>query len=166
MSGAPPKVVQKVMRHETIELTMRIYRDMFPKNEADAKDSDSIDSDDEIWQEATSRRQSANINSGSLQRVLRASTLATYNETVSTGEAKSDRNMEPLLKSMRTSHFQVHRSENANNIGTSSPRQVKNDGRVLKDYARMGSVVAVVFVLVMAVFSATRYIQVPKDDLP
>ena len=127
------------------------------KNEADAKDSDSIDSDDEIWQEATSRRQSANINSGSLQRVLRASTLATYNETVSTGEAKSDRNMEPLLKSMRTSHFQVHRSENANNIGTSSPRQVKNDGRVLKDYARMGSVVAVVFVLVMAVFAAKYF---------
>jgi hypothetical protein len=127
------------------------------KSKADEKDSDSIDSYDEVWQLATSRRQSAIANSGNLQRVLKASTLGTYHEAV--GDASTPRDMEPLLTSMRNSHFQVQRSfaiqDITNKTGGLSPRkEEKGDRRVVKDYSSIGILlIAVILPLLVAVIA-------------
>jgi hypothetical protein len=139
------------------------------KQQENSIDVNSINSDDEMWQQATARRESANRNSGSLQRVLRASTLTTFNEAVHR-EMIPSRKVEPLLKSMRENHFQIHRKnvqDDQVKSSGSSPRRVNNvspqevpkdsyDGSTLKAYNGMGYLVAVIFVLFVAIV-ATRY---------
>lgn len=141
------------------------------KIQAEANDSDSIDSDDEMWQQATSRNESDVLNSGNLQRILRASTLATYNEAVTTREGVSPRNVDSYLKSMRNSHFQVHRSfaiQDKEGSGSSprtfsvtssreQPEPKSYNLGFLKGHSRMGYFVAVIVVLVAATFAAKYF---------
>ena len=148
------------------------------KNSNDTNDSDSIDSDDEAWKQATSRKQSAVMNSGNLQRVLRASALSTFDNAIPGKDSITPRNVEPLLKSMRDSHFQVHKSytirDDKSKDDGSSPRKIsprkanamssrkqqEESKPILKVYSRMVHLVAaVVFVFVVAVL-AVKYFDI------
>jgi hypothetical protein len=133
------------------------------KSKLDEKDSDSIDSDDEVWQLATSRRQSAIENSGSLQRVLKASTLGTYHEAV--GDTCTPRDMEPLLASMRSSHFQVQRSYAIQDItnktrGSPPSKEGKGDRRVVKDYSSIGILLVAVILPLLAALITIKFFDV------
>lgn len=149
--GAQSKHSSKSSSSDTEEFKLSLPQ-ITDKSKLDEKDSDSIDSDDEVWQLATSRRQSAIENSGSLQRVLKASTLGTYHEAV--GDTSTPRDMEPLLASMRSSHFQVQRSyaiQDISNKTRGSPKEGKEDRRVVKDYSSIGILLVAVILPLLAV---------------
>lgn len=146
------------------EIDLLVQQSYDNKNSND-NDSDSIGSDDAAWQQAASRRNSDIMNSNNLQRVLRASALATFDEAVSgknTGrDLSSSHQAEPLLKSMRESHFKIHRSYNTDDVATktkgTSSMTTKNEP-LPKAYNRMGyRVVLMVVVLLGAAVLAAKY---------
>jgi hypothetical protein len=73
-------------------------------------DTDSINSDDSLLKEATSQKLSGTFTSSHTERVLHASTLSPFSKAIPSGSSVPVHKFEPLLKSMRDSHFEMHRS--------------------------------------------------------
>jgi len=145
----------------------------FDNNNSNNNDSDSMGSDDAAWQQATSRGNSDIMNSSNLQRVLRASALATFDEAVSgkdTGRGISTSHQaEPLLKSMRESHFKIHRSYNTDDSTTKakgSSTVTTKEEPVPKAYNRTGYRIATAFVVLLgATVLAAKYHDIVLHDI-
>ena len=133
------------------------------KNRSVANDSDSIDSDDDIWKQASFRRQSAIMNSGNLQRVLRASALSTFDEAVPGRDSVNPRNVERLLKGMRDSHFQVHRSYTIRDDKSPrkiSPRKQQEENQPTPTSSSIVVYLVAVFFVFMTAMLAAKYFDI------
>jgi hypothetical protein len=133
------------------------------KKRTEADDSDSVHSDDNVWKQATSHTQSN--QSSNMDRVLRASLISTFNEAVTSGKLVSASQIEPLLKSMRNSHFDVHRDsidvKVQTNAATDNKLLVSNGDNIAK---KIFSGVQYL-VLALAVFSIGAFIAFKLDFL-
>lgn len=83
---------------------------MSVRSRIELDDSDSINSDDSLLKVATLQKQSGTFTSSHTERVLRASALSPFSKAIPSGRSVPVHKFEQLLKSMRDSHFEMHRS--------------------------------------------------------
>eukprot|EP00804_Cyclotella_cryptica_P020557 CCRYP_003404-RC/>CCRYP_003404-RC protein AED:0.03 eAED:0.03 QI:1188/1/1/1/0.75/0.6/5/29/984 len=122
------------------------------QKDTEPDDSDSVNSDDSLLKQAASQNQSGTFTSSNTERLLRASTLSPFSREIPSRNSVPAHKFEPLLKNMRDSHFEMHRSCNEDEVNHTHAELTQHlgshtDTNVRKAVGRLDYLVIAVVVL-------------------